>query len=250
MKYSTIIIDKNIQGFTGGRGPRGCYCLTLNPDAEDFAYHVADFIRYENAHGRNVRFKPRSFDPTDALRRVPDSGSTLRPSDSPFVVHSTTLAAYEKILRDGQLKSTSLLRKEGKTQHAIGFLPLGEPPDYLDYVMFAPADGWGSGSEIVVNSHMQGKPCFDANAPYEPQARMYFDARKIIEDGLAVRDGGHSLKVYGALPLEGYLLRTVLAGDVALPPGAVHWTPTLFTEAANALFYHDLRDEIEKLRGA
>jgi hypothetical protein len=145
-------------------------------------------------------------------------------------------------LRDGQLKSTSQLRKEGKVQHAIGFLPLGEPPDYLDYVMFAGFDKYGGASscEIVVNSHIQGKPCFDINAPYQPQARMYFDARKIIEDGLAVRDGTHSLKVFGALPLEGYHLRTIFAEDVTLPPGKEHWTPALFTEAANALFFREI----------
>jgi hypothetical protein len=236
MKYSMIKIDENIQGFTGGKGPWGCFCITLNPNSDDFAYHVADFIRYENAHGRKVRIRPRNFDPSDALESVPENGSMLRSYDPPILIHSTTLAAYEKITRDGQLKSTSLLRKEGKSQNAIGFLPLGEPPDYLYYVMF----GSGPACEVVVNSHLHGKPCFDLNAPYQPQARMYFDAHKMIKDGLAVRDGTHIFKVYEALPLEGYLLRTVLAGDVSLPDGAEHWTPTLFTEAANALFYREM----------
>ena len=243
MKKSLIKLDENIQGFTMGKGPLGCFCLALNPEADDFAYRAADFIRYENAHGRKVRFKPRKFDPSEALRSVPESGSVLRPGDPQFVIHSTTLEAYEKITQDGQLKSTSQLRKEGTAQNAIGFLPLGEPPDYLDYVMFAPANGWGSGSEIVVNSHLRGTPCFDPNAPYEPQARMYFDARKVIEDGLAVRDGAHVLKVYGALPLEGYLLRTVFASDVTLPTGAEDWTPTLFTEAANTFFFKNLEQK-------
>jgi len=238
MKYSMLKIDKKINGSTAGKGSWGYYFLGLNPDAKNFAYLAADFIRYETAHGRKVRFKPRNFDPTDVLQRVPESGSVLRPSDPPFVIHSTTLEAYKKILLDGQLKSTSQLRKEGTIQHAIGFLPLGEPPDYLDYVMFG---GFGGpGGEVVVNSHLRGKPCFDPNTPYEPQARMYFDARKMIEDGLAVRDGAHVLKVHGALPLEGYLLRTVFAGDVVLPDGAECWTPTLFTEAANALFDREM----------
>jgi len=243
MKYSLLKLDEKMQGFTCGKGPWGCYSITLNPNAEDFAYHVADFIRYENAHGRKVRLKPRKFDLSDALNSVPKDGSVPRPSDPLFVVHSSTLTAYEKIVWDGQLKSTSQLRKEGTAQHAIGFLPLGEPPDYLDYVMFSRMDGPGSGSEIVVNSHLRGKPCFDPNAPYEPQARMYFDARKIIADGLGVRDGAHVLKVYGALPLGGYLLRTVFAGDVTLPIGVQNWTPSLFTEAANALFRHEMEVE-------
>jgi len=50
MKYSLLKIDKKIQGFTMGKGPRGCFCLTMNPDAEDFAFRAADFIRYEHAH--------------------------------------------------------------------------------------------------------------------------------------------------------------------------------------------------------
>jgi len=238
MKVSMLKIDKKVQGSTMGKGPGGRFFLGLNPEHKNFAYFVADFIRYENAHGRKVRFRPRNFDPSEALNSVPDSGSVLRPSDPRYVIHSTTLEAYEKIIQDGQLKSTSQLRKEGKVQQAIGFLPLGEPLDYLDHVMFG---GFGGpGGEVVVNSHLRGKPCFDPNVPYEPQARMYFDAHKIIKDGLAVRDGTHMLKVYGALPLEGYLLRTVFAGDVTLPIGADHWTPTLFTEAANALFYHDM----------
>ena len=242
-KYSMLKIDEKMQGFACGKGPRGCFSITLNPNADEFAYRVADFIRYENARGRKVRFKPRSFDPSDALNSVPESGSVPRPSDPLYLVHSTTLTAYDKILKDGQLKSTSQLRKEGTAQHAIGFLPLGEPSDYLDYIMFGGMDNAGSlypGCEIVVNSHLRGEPCYDADAPYQPQARIYFDARKIIADGLAVRDGTHTLKVYGTLPLEEYHLRTVLAGDVTLPAGAEHWTPALFTEAANALFDREM----------
>jgi len=218
-----------------GKDNLGRFFLGLSPDSKRFAYCIADFIRYENAHGRKVRIRPRNFDPSEALESVPASSGVLRPSDPPFVVHSTTLVAYEKIMQDGQLKSTSRLRNEGKTQHAVGFLPLGEPPDYLDYVML----GNGVACEVVVNSHLHGKPCFKLNAPYEPQARMYFDAHKIIKDGLAVRDGTHIFKVYGALPLEGYLLRTVFAGDVELPDGAAHWTPLLFAEAADELFHRE-----------
>jgi len=239
VKYSMLKIDKKIQGSTAGKGPWGCFFLALSPDSKRFAYCVADFIRYENAHGRKVRIRPRSFDPSDALESVPENGSILRHYDPPILIHSTTLAAYEKIMRDGQLKSTSLLRKEGSAQRAVGFLPLGEPPDYLDYVMF----GNGVACEVVVNSHLHDKPCFDLNAPYQPQARMYFDAHKIIKDGLAVRDGTHIFKVYGALPLEGYLLRTVFAGDVTLPPGEEHWTPALFAEAADAFFYKNLEQK-------
>ena len=87
MRYSILKIDKTVRGFTMGKGTWGRFCLTLNPDAEDFAYRAADFIRYENAHGRKIRLKPRSFDPSGALKRVPESGSVRRPGDPLFVVH-------------------------------------------------------------------------------------------------------------------------------------------------------------------
>ena len=102
--------------------------------------------------------------------------------------------------------------------------------------MFAPVDGWGCGNEMVVNSQLRGEVCFDPNAPYTPQARMYFDAHKIIMDGLVVRDGVHSFKVYDSMPLQKYLLMTVFVKDVVLPVGQTYWTPTNFTDRANAYF--------------
>jgi hypothetical protein len=235
MSYSIIWLHDTMQGLRTQK-LRGHYCMIVNPNADDFAQHVADFIRYEHAHGRKVRFRPRTFNATKLLQCTPETGNAIRPNDPRFAIHSTTLAAYANILRDGCLKSTTQLRKDGTNQHAIGFLPLGEPPDYLDYVMLAPLDDNGSGPEIVVNSHLRGEICMDPHVPYQPQARLYFDAHRIIADGFAVRDGAHVLKVHGQLPLEGYWLQTVLASDIPLPAGNEHWTPALFGAAANTFF--------------
>jgi hypothetical protein len=103
----------------------------------------------------------------------------------------------------------------------------------------------GNAAEIVVNSHLNGAPCFDMHSAYEPQARMYFDAAKITKDGLNVRDGLHGLKVFDNLPLEPYLIMTVFSKDVNLPEGEKKWTPALFTKAANDYFMVAMRGELK-----
>jgi len=240
-RFSLFKADAKLQGYIMGKSPCGCYAIAVNPSDATFADRLIDFIRYENAHGRHVLIFSPDFSVEEILRHhTPVEG--WRSTDAPYAVHSTTLAAYESIQRDGCLKSTARLRREGKAQKAIGFLPLGEPEDYLEYVMLASLDGGPGGGclETVVNSHLRGEVCYDLHAPYTPQARMYLDARKIIGDGLAVRDGVHALKVHDTLPLEGYLLLSVFEKDVALPEGDAHWTPANFTNQADAYFMQNI----------
>jgi hypothetical protein len=238
--YSLFKTDLSISGFLMGKSPCGCYAITVNPGAADFADRLFDFITYENLYNRRVLIYSPDFDIQPILlNHKPQIG--IRSNDPQYAVHSTLLIYYEQIIKDGCLKSAARLRREGIERKAIGFVPLGEPKDYLEYVMFAPLDGWGSGSEMAVNSHLRGQACFDPDAPYIPQARMYFDARKIIEDGLAVRDGVHFLKVYDMLSLSDYLLLTVFENNVKLPEGKEYWTPTVFTEAANKYFFEYMR---------
>jgi len=234
--HSLFKADPSITGHLMGKSPCGCYRLVVNPGSADFSERLSDFIAYENAHGRQVMIDAPGLD----VGGLPGPAAGLRPSDPRYAVHSTLLSSHEKILRDGHLKSPARLAAEGAPVRAIGLSPLGEPADYLEYVMLAPVDGWGSGSEIVVSSRLRGEVCYDPGVAYTPQARMFFDAHRIIADGLAVRDGVHALKVHGALPLEPYLLLTVFAGDVALPPGQPHWTPSLFTAQANAYFSQNI----------
>lgn len=66
--------------------------------------------------------------------------------------------------------------------------------------------------------------------------RLYFDNHRVIESGLAVRDGLHVIKVHDQLPLEGFLIASIGAADVD-PEGAIReWTPAAFVEKADALF--------------
>jgi hypothetical protein len=235
-QYSLLKIDPNINGFAMGRSSCGCYALTLNPAAADFLCRLADFIAYETAYNRTVLIFSPGYEIAGAMEAAQKIRPGIRETDPHCAVHSTLLSSYKKIIHDGSLKSVSRLVKEGISTKAIGFATLGEPDDYLDYIMFAPLDGMDCGNEMVVNSRLRGEACFDPNAAYAPQARMYFDAHKLIENGLAVRDGTHFLKVYDQLPIADYLLLTIFEKDVTLPKGQPQWTPTLFTEQANALF--------------
>ena len=234
--YALFKADPSMSGYIVGQSPCGCYALVIHPGAADFAERLHDYIAYHNAHGRQVMIHAPGLD----IGSLPGPPEGIRPGDPRYAIHSTLLSSYEKILRDGHLKSPARLAAEGRPVPAIGFTPLGEPADFLEYIMFGgfavPGMPDTPACEIVVNSRLRGEVCYDPDTPYTPQARMYFDAHKIIADGLAVRDGAHTLKVYDMLPLEPYLLVTVFAETVALPPGEPHWTPALFSAQADAYF--------------
>ena len=85
-------------------------------------------------------------------------------------------------------------------KYPIG-IQLGDPADFSDYIMF----GGGVIGEIVVNPKQHGKTAMDVNIDYLTGARLCFNAEKMAQDGLLVRDGCH-LKVKDTLPLEPYLL--------------------------------------------
>lgn len=107
------------------------------------------------------------------------------------MVHSTTQKNWQSINQSGYLKSIRLLKSAGYNEIGIGLVPFGEPDDYRDYIMFDSLDGC---SELVVNSRNLGKVCTNPEIRYEPGVRMYFDAHKMILNGIAIRDGAHILK--------------------------------------------------------
>lgn len=196
---------------------------------------VADFIRYESAHGRRIILQAdRSRLPTlrAFLAQLQDQAPEpeIRADDPEWLVHSTTLENWESIQRCGALLAPCVLREQGIADPLeIGLKPLLEPADYSDYIMLDRLDGCG---ELVVQSRQRGVVCIDADAPYTPGARLYVNARRILADGRGVRDGVHILKVKSRLPL-GYVAMAVTKDR--LGPERV-WTPTAFTAAANAYF--------------
>lgn len=66
-----------------------------------------------------------------------------------------------------------------------------------------------------------------------PGVRLYFDMRKVAEDGLLIRDGCH-LKVKDTLPLSPYLIWAADWKSVGL--SSRHSTPSEFTCKANSCF--------------
>lgn len=226
--WSILIVDPSVQGMLYQRkSPFGCYVMAVTPAYVHFYDLLCDILHYETDHGRKVIF---SGDPAllDGLQSI--SPTTLRPYDGPYMVHSTLLSSYEQIKKDGQLKSASRLARDGVVVRPIGLVPLGEPEDYLDYIMFA--DG-GVAPEMVVNSHLHGSPYYSINEPYQPQARMYFDAHRMTRDGIVTHNVCRM--VLDSVDLKSYLIRTVTAADLSLPEGQTFWTPLTFAQAADKL---------------
>lgn len=219
-----------------GRGPAGPFTFRLGADCPDLATRLADFLRYEVLHGRQVIVSgPDSMDVDalvrDALRDVPSS-HTVRPDDPKWVVHSTTSDAWASIQSDGCLKSLAVLEKEGRNVLGLGRDELGESPDYAEYIVLGRVDEVNA--EHVVSSRQKGRIVTDADLGYQPGARLYFDSHRIICVGLAVRDGLHLIKVRHKLPLVPYLAAAVSVDD--LP--SRRWTPHMFWQAANEVFFN------------
>jgi hypothetical protein len=225
--WTILTIDSNVQGMLfQQRSRHGCYAVSMTPQYAFFNELFADFIQYETDHVRKIILVSKDDMNLDFKTHYKDS--SIRPSDSRFLIHSTTLPTYEKILSDGLLKSPHRLKREGYEVHPIGLEPLGEPDDYLDHIMFANS---GVAPELVVNSRLCGGVNYDLNAPYLPQARLYFDGLKMVSDGLIVRNVASM--VFDSLPLEPYLLKTVVADNLQIPDGNPEWTPFSFAKCAD-----------------
>ncbi len=154
----------------------------------------------------------------------------LRESEPAVLVHSTPMSCWEQIKRDGMLKSWNLLKAE-KTiteEQPIG-IQLGDPADFSNYIMF----GGGITGEIVVNSKQQGKIVMDVDAEYTTGARLYFDAKRMAQDGLLVRDGCH-LKVRDTLPLKPYLIWAATWDTIGLTSQLS--VPRIFAEQSDKQF--------------
>lgn len=155
----------------------------------------------------------------------------LRCNEGKVLVHSTTIEAWDNIQKDGCLKSWNQLKKEGVLveEYPIG-LELGDPKEFSDYIMFG---GLGDSGEIVVSSKQCGLVNMNVQEKYKTGVRLYFDARKMAQDGLIVRDGVH-IKVEKSLQLDKYLIWTATWKEAELES---EWsTPYCFAKKANDKF--------------
>jgi len=221
-----------------GAGRTGLFALHLWAGLPDVRERVADFVRYENEHGRvSIVALPQDLAGRrfvdEALAQVP-AAPRLRESDPRWVVHSTSEDAWRSIQRDRAISALSELPERVARVGGLGLRVLGEPPDFAEYVVLGRIDT--PSAEIVVASQQNGRLCEDADAPYQPGVRLYLDGHAIITSGVAARDGRHTLKVRGRVSLPRFLAAVITSRNLARPNGLTEWTPRAFVTAANAAF--------------
>ena len=228
-----VFLARDDETYFNGRLSGGLYAARFGRRTAHLEDRVTDFIRYERDWARQVIVAAEY--PMDvpgyvasALRSTPPP-EQLRPYDPAIVVHSTTCERWPLIADDGRLLSASVLRQAGRQVKAIGLETFGEPAEYGEFIHFSPL-GKPSG-EVVVLSHQRGTLFTDLDAAYVPGARIYLDAQRMIKDGIAVRDGLHTIKVHLALELGPYLVDVITAED--LDDGDEPWTPRRFASAAD-----------------
>lgn len=209
------------------------YTIKFSCYADGWEMSVCDFLEYNKRLNKNMILVISEADLKSAEEKYKGHNfdePLLREYEQEYTVHSTSLENWQLIQKCGYLKSWNILKAEGVVteEKPIGNA-LGDPADFSDYIMF----GKNVAGELVVNSKQQGKIVMDKNAGYPTGARLYFDMKKIVEDGLAVRDGAH-LKVKDRLPLNPYLIWVASWKNVGLERRIS--TPEIFSEKANLEF--------------
>ena len=222
---------------TGG-GIDGIFQLIVAKGNTDWAYRLFDFIQYESSHNKNIILAVDAEDLEAARQTYGTHGYMdrfLRPYEQKILVHSTMKENYKSIMHDGCLKSWNMLSNHGKgNESPIGHL-LGDPLDYSDYIMFSKG---GVAPEIVISSKQKNRIEMDIDMQYVAGARFYFDAKKIAEDGLLVRDGAH-LKVKDCLDVGKYILWIATPENLGITENT---TPRIFAEKADLTFNQHWRN--------
>lgn len=211
------------------------YTLKVSKKYPQWKMSVFDFLTFQKTYNKNIILSISDQDFEDAESCYSNhkyNDNFLRSYESEVLIHSTTLENWERIERDGCLKSWNMLKKSVETWEdtPVGKL-LGDPDDFSDFIMFS--GGSNISGEIVVLSKQQGKITMDQNMKYKPGARLYFDAEKIAKDGLLIRDGCH-LKVKEKLPLNPYLIWVANWQSVGLEENLS--TPKEFAQLSNDTF--------------
>ena len=227
-----LLEQADFKQFTGG-GADGVFQLVITKANVDWEYRIFDFIQYESETGKNIILAIDKQDYETAQKtygRHNYKDRFLRPYEHKVLMHATDKENHAAILRDGCLKSWNLLKQLATVteERPIGSL-LGDPLDYRDYIMFS---GGGISAERVISSRQKGRIEMGIDVPYVAGARFYFDAAKIAEDGLLVRDGAH-LKVRDTLPLDRYLLWIATPDALGISENT---TPRVFAEKADQMF--------------
>ncbi len=212
----------------------GAYTLRISKSNHpDWKMYVGDFISYHTNSAHNAVLVI-SEDDYNAVENEYQGHSYndpyLRDYEPAVLIHSTTKENYDNIIKCQQLRSWNRLKKDGffTEEFPIG-KQLGDPEELRDFILF----GGGTTGEIVVNSKQHNTIIMDENAEYKTGARLYFDMRKIAEDGLLLRDGSE-IKVKDCLPLSPYLIWASTWDKIGLPDEIS--TPKIFAETSDAFF--------------
>ncbi|MDD5698274.1 MAG: hypothetical protein PHH77_06615 [Victivallaceae bacterium] len=235
--YTCIyFLNRDDDAIMNGTGKNGIFTFAVSKCAADIKFRVADYLRYENRHGRLViAGADYDFDITSFIAeadKFTPPEKEWRLSDPAVAVHSTNPDSLKSILKDRAIKSSRLLADEEKSFITLGYGKLHEPPEYNQYVHYGPmASGH---TEAIVLSQQKGEICTDLDSVYVPGARIYLDHHKMIDAGIVTRDGLHIGKVKGFIDLDQYLLDIITAADI--DKNRASWTPSEFFEMANMIF--------------
>ena len=217
-------------------GGSGCaYTIKISrTECRDWEMAVCDCMGFCAANQKNLLLVMTEAELSTAKSRYGGHSynePVLRENEPAVLVHSTPMNCWEQIECDGMLKSWNRLKAEKaiSEERPIG-VQLGDPEDFSNYIMF----GSGVTGEIVVSAKQRGKIVMDVNAEYRTGARLYFDAKRMAQDGSLLRDGCH-LKVKDVLPLAPYLIwaATWDTAGLASPMS----TPKIFAAQADKQFY-------------
>lgn len=241
-KWIVLIVTNNPVTKMIVGSENGCtYTMKVSKYADDnWFMAVGDAIGYCDNVGKNIILVIDEIDfreMTGLYNNHCFNESSLRDYEPKVLVHSTTMESYKNIQKEGKLKCWNRLKRERllSEEFSIGS-QLGDPEEFGDYIMFG---SFGVSGEIVVSSRQAGFVNMDVNAEYETGARMYFDARKLAEDGLLVRDGAH-IKVKEELQLHKYLIWTATWEKVGLENRIS--TPCAFAESSDSKFKEIFRN--------
>ena len=174
-------------------------------------FRINDFIRYEIRNDRSVGVYIKStgtFDidrlftqlneTRDFERPFPDDEQCCRPfrqgCKGNVVCHATTYENFVKIAREKKLKSKVILCGSGDAEYSKKE-NLGDPEDFLRYVMFANGDCVAP--EFVVESRRRRKFLFPGEVVknFFPGARLFYETKKLFALESKEFDGIHPVKI-------------------------------------------------------
>jgi hypothetical protein len=121
--WSSFIYDSGISYFTNVYPGAKLHVIRFSPDADKNHIRLIDFLNYELSYQRNVILKVcKGMNAKSLVGQFNKTSHEIeyRRSDGEYMVHSTTLYAWESIKDDGALISPNSLKKDNRLVKEIG----------------------------------------------------------------------------------------------------------------------------------